>query len=116
MPSSEQEERSKGMTYSEQFSFPFQSPLRDAFEEFHALNPEIYEELVRQARALKAVGRERYGVKSLFEVIRWHRALTTSGDDLKLNNNHAPFYARLIMARERDLEGFFEIRAQRVEP
>ena len=52
--------------------------------------------------------------ESLFEVIRWHRALTTKGDDFKLNNNHAPFYARLIMSKEADLEEFFNIREQKI--
>jgi len=102
---------------TDQFAFPFHeefSPLRIAFEKFHSENPEIYEELIKQARALKAMGREKYGVKSLFEVIRWHRAMNTRGDDFKLNNNHAPFYARRIMAREPDLDGFFEIRAQKM--
>ncbi|MAF44288.1 MAG: hypothetical protein CMI54_09040 [Parcubacteria group bacterium] len=90
------------------------SKLERRFGEFHSKNPEVYSELVRLARELKVAGRERYGIKSLFEIIRWHKAMSTIGDDFKLNNNHAPFYARLIMRKEPDLEKFFEIRAQKI--
>lgn len=98
----------------EQYTFPWQSKLRQKFEEFHEANPEVYNELTKLARELKVKGRDKYGIKSLFEVIRWHRALTTIGDDFKLNNNHAPFYARLIMSKEADLEEFFNIREQKI--
>ena len=103
------------MIEDEQFTFPWTSKLQEQFDVFHEQNPQIYFELVKLANELKLKGRKKYGIKSLFEIIRWHRAMSTSGDEFKLNNNHAPFYARLIMARESDLEGFFEIRIQRYE-
>tara|TARA_R110000751_G_scaffold35565_2_gene87410 strand:+ start:719 stop:1024 length:306 start_codon:yes stop_codon:yes gene_type:complete len=99
----------------EQFSFPWISKLQIEFDEFHGNNPEVYSELLKLSFDLKAKGRGKYGVKSLFEIIRWHRAMSTEGDEFKLNNNHAPFYARLIMAQEPELEGFFETRRQRHE-
>jgi len=97
----------------EQFTFPWTSKLQKRFDDFHSQNPQVYEELVKLANQLKERGRSKYGIKSLFEIIRWHRAITTDGDDFKLNNNHAPFYARLIMTKEEGLEDFFVTREQK---
>ena len=95
--------------------FGFISPLEQAFREFHEMNPGVYEELVECALKLKRAGRDVYGINSLVEVVRWHRALNTRGDEFKINNNYAPYYARLIMIREPELKGFFNLRAQRFE-
>ena len=83
------------------------------FREFHADNPWVYRELVQLARQALERGRKRYGICALFELVRWHRMIKTTGDDFKLNNNHKPHYARLIMANEIDLRGFFETRELR---
>ena len=66
---------------------------------------------------LRRMGHTRYSIKTLLEVARWHtdmQTVPTSAEDAKykLNNNHAPFYARLLMAREQELAGFFELRTQ----
>ena len=37
--------------------------------------------------------------------------MTTPDPVFKLNNNHRAFYARLLMAQEAELEGFFEVRS-----
>ena len=95
--------------------FGFISPLERQFREFHGKNPEVYNELLENALKLKRAGREVYGIKSLIEVVRWHRNISTRGDDFKINNNFAPYYARLIMSRVSELDGFFNLRAQRVK-
>ena len=92
----------------------FLSPAHTKFAEFHQENPDVYLELVAAARRLKKAGREKYGINSLIEVVRWHRALVTTGDDYKINNNFAPFYSRLIMRKEPDLKDFFFLREQKV--
>jgi hypothetical protein len=97
----------------EQYGFDFiesSTRLEEAFREFHRENPHVYNELVEMALKLRGRGRKRYGIKSLFEVIRWHRALETSDEDFKLNNNHAPYYARMIMNAVPELKDFFELR------
>lgn len=86
--------------------------LAEQFRAFHEANPEVYEELRDLALGLRRRGRTRYGIASLFEVLRWQRALKTQGDVFKLNNNYRAFYARLLMEREPDLAGFFETREQ----
>lgn len=82
----------------------------DAWLEFHQQNPEVLAELASLVDQLLARGHQRYGIGSLFEVVRWHRALETTDEEFKLNNNHRALYARLLMARYPRLEGFFEIR------
>jgi len=105
-------ERKMAEIYQEYFGFI--GPLEQAFLKYHSANPEVYAEIVGAARKLKATGRDVYGINSLIEVVRWHRNLSTRGDEFKINNNFAPFYSRLIMAREPDLAGFFNTRSQRI--
>ncbi len=54
------------------------------------------------------------GIKMLFEALRRSYAMTTADDaaDFKLNNNGAPFYARLLCINEPELVGAFETRTQ----
>lgn len=89
--------------------------LENAFRDFHNENPHVYRELVDLACQLRTRGRERYGIKSLFEVIRWHKALETTDEEFKLNNNHAPYYARMIMNTIPELKDFFELRVLKYE-
>lgn len=63
------------------------------------------------ALRLKRRGRVRYGIAALFEVFRFETAVSTSAPDgLKLNNNYAALYARLLAQREPELRGFFSMR------
>lgn len=89
--------------------------LEERFRRFHEQNPHIYAALRDLALQLKRRGRRRYGLKSLFEVLRWHHALQTDdpNSDFKLDNNWTAFYARELMDNEPDLDGFFETRTQR---
>lgn len=81
------------------------------FERFHRENPGVYDLLVKMARDLKRQGLERAGIGMLWEVLRWRYLRKAKGHDgFKVNNNHRSRYARLIMAREPDLAGFFETR------
>ncbi len=84
--------------------------LDERFEAFHRANPHVYEELRRLALEMRRRGVRRYGIKGLFEVLRWRYALQTRGDEFKLNNSYTSRYARLLMEREPELRGFFEVR------
>lgn len=86
--------------------------IEEAFDRFHQANAWVYPTLVALARDLVASGRKRIGIKMLFEVLRWHyyRSTTDEASDFKINNNYAPYYARLIMENEPDLAGVFSIR------
>jgi len=86
---------------------------RDKWLAFHRANPEVYTGLVSLARRMHERGLKHYGMKSLFEVMRFHRAMKATDEPFKLNNNYTAFYARLIMLRCPDLDGFFEVRIQK---
>jgi hypothetical protein len=87
--------------------------IEEAFYVFHAANPQVYAELVRLARQARRRGVQYVGINMLLEVTRWNFSLRTSGDEFKLNNNWAPYYSRLIMLQEPDLEGIFHTRRLR---
>jgi hypothetical protein len=88
--------------------------LEDAFWRFHTQNPHVYRLLVRLAREWKRSVGGKLGIKALFERARWESRIVTQGEEYALNNNYTAFYARLIMAQERDLKGIFNLREQKV--
>lgn len=86
------------------------------FEEFHADNPRVYEVLVSLARQwVASTGRHKLGIATLFERARWEMALATTDPDFKLNNTWRSWYARLIMAQERDLAELFDTRVSKAD-
>jgi hypothetical protein len=92
----------------------FDDPIQVAFLKFHRENPHVYRMLVKFARQVKDSGRRRYGIKSLFERLRWHYDFEVKSEtDFKLNNNFTSRFARLLMEQEPDLEGVFETRKLR---
>ena len=89
---------------------PFEIAKVEAFIAYHEANPQVFELLKKRALELRGKGRKRYGINGLCEVVRWHLTLHTTGDEFKLNNNHRPFYARMLMALAPELKGFFATR------
>lgn len=88
--------------------------IREQFSTFHNGNPQVYREIVGIAQQMRKRGVKKMGIALIFERLRWLHFIETFGEeDFKLNNNYKAEYARLIMNREPDLEGFFETRALR---
>lgn len=90
-----------------------ESLLLRRFFAFHRANPHVYRHLERLALRLRARGAPHYGIKALFEGLRWEIALgqiTDIGDGLKLNNNHTAYYARLLELHHPELAGWFRSR------
>ena len=85
------------------------------FWAFHIANPHVYTELRDHALELRRRGRTHYGIKALFEVVRFHRALDTTDkcSEWRINNNYSALYARLLMANEPALCDFFRTRIRR---
>ena len=81
-----------------------------AFLAFHMDNPHVYEEVKKIALDLKRSGRDFYGIGAIFEIIRYHRAMTTNDPKFKMNHNYKALYSRLLMKQEPELEGFFKTR------
>lgn len=88
---------------------------QEAFETFHHDNPHVYTKLVELTRQVKLSGFTVFSIKAIFERLRWYFQFDVkTSSPFKLNNNHHSGYARLIMAQEPDLAGFFKIRTQKV--
>lgn len=89
--------------------------LDQKFKEYHEANPHIYRELVSMCREVKAQGYDKIGIKTVWEALRWKAFfITKDADGWKLNNNYPSRYARLIMQREPDLAGMFDVRELRL--
>lgn len=86
--------------------------IQEQFEQFHASHPEIYAEFRQIALNLLKHGRSHYGSKAIFEVIRYHRALSGKSETelFKINNNYSSRYARKLMEENEQFRDFFEIR------
>ena len=91
---------------------PPEATITERFERFHEANPHVYDALRDMALWLKGQGK-RAGIKLLFEQLRWLALIQTDGEPYKLNNDFTAHYARLLMADEPQLDGFFQIRERR---
>ena len=84
----------------------------ERFVAFHHANPRIFVELETMAQALVTRGRKRIGLRMLWETLRWNYSVSVASDDAiaRLNNNHVPFYARLLLEVHPDWDGLFQLR------
>ena len=89
--------------------------IDEAFAAFHGANPHVYSYIVEIALELARHGFKQAGIALIFERLRWLYAIHTGDDRFKLNNNYRACYARLVMASEPELYGFFRIR-KRLHP
>jgi hypothetical protein len=80
------------------------------FAQYHAKNPQIYEEFKRFTFELISAGHRRLGSKQIIERIRWESMITTDGI-YKVNNNYTVDYAYLF---EHDYPGYAGIFAHRL--
>jgi hypothetical protein len=84
--------------------------LEQKAQDFHHLNPLIFDELVEVCLDAQSAGQDRWSINAAFEVVRYNHLIKTQGDIYKLNNNFRAYYARWIMKRVPLLEDFFVIR------
>lgn len=100
-----------------QIAFDFTQAITPAekFDEYHRLNPQVYSALEQMARDLINKGRRKVGIKMLMEVLRWNYQMQTQdpNSDFKINNNYAPYYARLLIQNNPTWADVFELRTIR---
>ena len=93
-----------------------QNILVRAFNEWHADNPHVYAFYKYFTfQAIKS-GRPHYSSDAICHRIRWHTEIETTGEDWKMNNNYAAFYARKFMADYPQHKGFFRTRKSVADP
>jgi hypothetical protein len=89
--------------------------IQERFESFHRANPHVYAALRSLSFQMMGSGVRQYGIKGLFEILRWQFALQTQGEPFRLSNDFTSRYARLLVQHNPELEGFFEMRGLRSE-
>jgi len=89
------------------------SKLKDEFDKFHKENPEVWELFVKFTFDVINTGRRNYSVNAVFERIRWHTDIETTGKPFKLSNNHRAYYARHFHEKYPDYDGFFRTKQLR---
>jgi hypothetical protein len=93
---------------------PAEATIQERSEAFDRANPAVYRELRRLAFILLGRGHKHFGIKMLFEQMRWQwyeRTADVSG--FKLNNTYTAYFARVLMDREPELAGVFNLRRLR---
>jgi hypothetical protein len=91
--------------------------IQARFEQFCLDNPWILKRLIELADALRAKGIRRYGIRTLWEILRWEATtgVVRVAEDFKLNDHYTSRYVRLIIETRPDLSGMFEMRELRSE-
>lgn len=84
--------------------------LDDKFRKYHQDNPGIFGLFIRFTREARRRGYRHFGSKAVFERIRWHMNVETTGDPFKINNNYTSRYVRLL---EKEYPGFVGFYRQR---
>jgi len=89
--------------------------ISERFRAFHAANPAVYRHLVRLTETLYKRGRERIGIRCLWEQIRWHIALgiIRVRGEYMLNDQYTSRYVRMLIADNPAFKNLFETRVLR---
>ena len=84
--------------------------IKKCWWEYHQRNPQVYTAFKRFT--FQAIGskRQRFSSMAVIQRMRWE-SMVSGDDDFKINNNYAPYYARLFMKDFPQYEGFFETRS-----
>ena len=86
------------------------SRVAEEWAKYHAENPHVYQMFRRFAAEAKAAGLRRFSADAILHRMRWFTAIEARGDGFKLNNNHASFYARQLIADDPTSADFFQLR------
>lgn len=85
-----------------------QPHIVEKFFKYHNENPHVYGLVKRFAYEAKNSGRTRFGIKMIWERMRWYMTIETNDDKFKLCNDYHSCYARLLMTDDPSFEKFFQ--------
>lgn len=84
---------------------------------FHHRFPRVYVMFRDLSRQAFRSGRK-VGARCVWENIRWKRLVELpddAADGFMLNDHYVPYYARLVMLRNPEMDGYFERRDARMD-
>lgn len=109
------------MTVSQLYLFPMEKYGRvdihprdtkkwNDFMKFHQKHPQVYDYFFQLANEARGKGLKSIGAHLLIQRIRWEAHMDRKDSTYKICNNHFPYYARLLILKNPEFEGFFELR------
>ena len=88
--------------------------IAQAFREFHAQHPGVYQRFCEQVQALRDAGHDHYSADGILHVIRFETSLNIHRDGgFKINNNYSALYARKWQADHPAAADFFSTRVRK---
>ncbi len=84
--------------------------LLKTFREWHVFNPHVYELFLKYSLEAKNSGRTRFSGWLIANRIRWYTTIETKGDDFKLSNDFIALFTRLVIYKNPQLEGLFQLK------
>lgn len=84
------------------------------FTAWLAENEHVWLAFEREALAVWRAGHSRYSARTIVEFLRHHTAITERTGAWKINNNAAPYLARMFEVAHPHIKGFFQQRVQGV--
>ncbi len=84
--------------------------LTERFNNFHANNPQVYDEFKRITFISIERGFKKIGGDFIANIIRWESRVSSAGDKFKINNDFTAFYSRMFEKEYPLLKGTFRLR------
>lgn len=83
--------------------------LLEKFKVYHKKNPELYKAMEKFALQA-AKKRKRFSIWAIAQRVRWYTMIETSGIEFKVSNDYLALYARYIVYKNPELDGFFQFK------
>lgn len=87
-------------------------PIGEAAVAWIRENPDAMQ-LIERFAVEAASRRKRIGIRLILERVRWETLVATRGSKFKINNNHAPYIARWLVARNQAVADAVQLRVLR---
>ncbi len=89
--------------------------IQERFEQYHFDNPQVFERLVKMTQEQYLKGSMHWGIRNLWERLRWDRSLgtLTTKDSYRMPAHYHSRYVRLLLEKYPAYRGLFTLRRLR---
>jgi hypothetical protein len=77
---------------------------------YHKKNPHLYEAFVEFSSEAYNAGYTYFSAEMIINRMRWQTMIEAKDDSFKIRNAIKPFYARMLMAKNKKYNNFFKLR------
>jgi hypothetical protein len=93
------------------------SPMLNRAARFHRENPQVLDFLVRELRTVRANGRKRASIGSLWHYMRWTliEKRRAAGETFVVTQNLSAYYSRFLVILHPEFNGFFEMMRSKAD-